>query len=127
MTISDERIKYLENSAVALKKEIRKQDKKHAAEIKKTTAALAGVEKDIAELKGLLKQHADNLAGLKETTQAAFNDNNENLSLLVAKMNEIIDFANDASKKMEKLEKNLNDLKNKRTCPLPPWKKHKKE
>lgn len=121
---TDKKIEKLENSVAALKKEIRKKNKKHAAEIEKTSASLAGVEKEMAELRGLIKQHADNLAELTKNTQAALNDNNENLSLFVAKMNEIIDFANDASKKMEKMEKDLNDLKKKKTCPLPPWRKH---
>lgn len=121
---NDEKIEKLENSIAALKKEIKKKDKKRAAEIEKITASLAGVEKEMAELRGLIKQHADNLAELTKNTQAALNDNYENLSLVVAKMNEIIDFANDASKKMEKMEKDLNDLKNKKTCPLPPWRKH---
>lgn len=121
------KVEKLEKEVVALKKEIKKQDKKHTAEIKKTAAAIAGVEKDIIELRKLITRNANNLTELKENIQTAFNDNNENLSLVVAKMNEIIDFANDASKKMEKLEKDLNDLKKKRTCPLPPWKKHKKE
>lgn len=122
---TDKKIEKLETEVAALKKEIRKKDKKHTAEIENITATLANVEKDITELKGLLKRHADDLMKLTENIQAAFNDNNENLSLVVAKMNEIIDFANDASKKMEKLEMDLNDLKNKRTCPLPPWKKRK--
>lgn len=124
---NDKKIEKLEKEIAALKKEMRKNDKKHAAEIEKITAALAGVEKDTAELRGLIKQHADNLAELKEKTQAAFNDNNENLLLVVAKMNEIIDFTNGVFKKMKKLEKELSDLKNKKICPWPPWKKHKKE
>ncbi|MEK7123587.1 MAG: hypothetical protein AAB851_01700 [Patescibacteria group bacterium] len=117
------KITKLETEVAALKKEITKQGKKRKAEIEKTAATIADVKKDIAELRELIKQNVNDLKALEKNTQAAFNDNYENLSLVVAKMNEIIDFANDASKKIEKLEKDLGDLKNKRTCPLPPWRK----
>ncbi len=113
---ANKKIERLEKTGAALKKTIKNRDKEYAAAIENTLAAVTGLKNDLTKLKGYIAE----LNGA----------NTENLVMIVDEINEIIDGHNDQEKKIIEMEKNLTELKNKKNkkrCPLPPWRKHKTE